>query len=88
MITRYSLSTSISTNSIFSRKTTNNQIEYTFPEKRIKQFNFILSKCQDEIEHRNRIGGKFEKFTNDKNENLAAFKQNRENKEDSLSLFL
>ncbi len=78
-----SISRSISTNSIFSRKTTNNQIEFNFPEKRIKQFNFILSKCQDEIEHGNRIGGKFEKFTNDINENLATIKQNRDNKEDN-----
>jgi hypothetical protein len=78
-----SLSRSISSNSIFSRKTINNKIDYNSPEKRIKHFNYILSKCQDEIAHGNRIGGKFEKFTNEINDNLANIKQNRDNKEDN-----
>ena len=78
-----SLSRSISSNSIFSRKTINNKIDYNSPEKRIKQFNYILSKCQEEIDHGNRIGGKFEKFTNEINDNLANIKQNRDNKEDN-----
>jgi hypothetical protein len=78
-----SLSRSISSNSIFSRKTINNKIDYNSPEKRIKHFNYILSKCQEEIDHGNRIGGKFEKFTNEINDNLANIKQNRDNKEDN-----
>ena len=77
---------SASTNSIISRKSNenkNNKIEFNFPEKRIIKFNSILDKCKEEISHGNRIGGKFEKFTKNINENLSLIKQNRDNKEDN-----
>lgn len=81
-----SLTRSVSTNSLIIRKankTKKNNIELSFPEKRIIKFNSILDKCKEEITHGNRIGGKFEKFTNNINENLSLIKQNRDNKEDN-----
>ena len=78
-----SLSRSISTNSILTRNSTSNHIQFSFPERRIKKFNYILNKCQEEIQHGNKIGGKFEKFTNNINDNLELVKQNRDNKEDN-----
>ena len=78
-----SLSRSISTNSILTRKSTSNNIQLSFPERRIKKFNYILNKCQQEIQHGNKLGGKFEKFTNIINDNLELVKQNRDNKEDN-----
>ena len=78
-----SLTRSVSTNSILTRKTNDNKIEYSFPEKRIRKFNTILDKCKEEIKHGKVIGGKFEKFTNNINEDLFLFKQKINNKEDS-----
>lgn len=78
-----SLSRSMSTNSILSGRSNNNHIQYNTPEKRIKQFNFILNKCQDEIIHGNKIGDKLEKFTNNINDSLALVKQNGNNKVDN-----
>ena len=77
---------SVSSNSIITKKSNENKnikIEYRFPEKRIIKFNSILDKCKEEISHGNRIGGKFEKFANNINENLSLIKQNRDNKEDN-----
>ena len=78
-----SLSRSISSNSILSGRSNNNHFQYNTPEKRIKQFNFILNKCQDEIIYGNKIGNNFEKFTNNINDSLALVKQNRNNKQDN-----
>lgn len=79
-----SLTRSASMNSMLSNRAINNKkkIDFTFPEKKIMRFNSILDKCKEEINHGNRLGGKFEKFTNLINENISLFKQNRENKED------
>lgn len=80
-----SLTRSASMNSMLSRRTNDSKIkiDYTFPEKKLIKFNSILGKCKEEINHGNRIGGKFEKFTNLINENLSLVKQNRDNKEDN-----
>ena len=81
-----SLTRSVSTNSMITKRTNNtknNKIDLSFPEKKILKFNSILDKCKEEITHGNRIGGKFEKFTNNINENLYIIKQNRDNKEDN-----
>ena len=79
-----SLSPSLSTNSILTRKSNDNKIiEYNFPEEKIRKFNSILDKCKEEISHGNMLGGKFEKFTNIINDNLSLIKQKRNNKEDN-----
>ena len=77
------LTRSESTNSIITKKANNNIIEYSFPERKIIKFNSILDKCREEILHGKRVGGKFEKFTNNINDNLSMIKQKRDNKEDN-----
>ena len=61
----------------------NHKVDDNFSEKRIRKFNHLLSKCQSEINHGNMIGGKFEKFMNNINENFSLEKQRRNNKEDN-----
>ena len=86
-----SLTRSISACSFITKRTNNydndnntkNKKENNFPEKKIIKFNSILNKCKEEITHGKRIGGKFEKFTNNINEDLNLVKQNRNNKEDN-----
>ena len=54
-----------------------------FLEERIRKFNDLLNKCEDEISHGNKIKGKFEKFSNRLNEKISSAKQERNNKEDN-----
>ena len=77
------LTRSVSCNSIMTKKEKGNKIEYPFQERKILKFNSILDKCKEEILHGKMIGGKFEKLTNNINDNLSLIKKNRDNKEDN-----